>query len=94
MMQGDMNAPGTFVRTIEDLFYDELGKKICVYIDDIFVISDTSEEHIKDVMHAWSKLQNARYYANPKERIVFATKPDILGHMIDDNGIHRAPEKI
>ena len=28
MMQGDMNAPGTFVRTIEHLFHDELGKNI------------------------------------------------------------------
>jgi len=27
--QGDMNAPRTFVRTIKDLFHDELGKNIC-----------------------------------------------------------------
>jgi len=48
MMQGDMNGPGTFVRTMEDLFHDELGKNIWVYIDDIFVFSDTFEEHVKD----------------------------------------------
>jgi len=41
MMQGDMNAPGAFVRTMEDLFHDELGKNIWVYIDNIFVFSDT-----------------------------------------------------
>ena len=35
IMQGDMNAPGTLVRTMENLFYDELGKNIWVYIDDI-----------------------------------------------------------
>jgi len=28
MMAGDMNAPGTFVRTMEDLFHDKLGKNI------------------------------------------------------------------
>jgi len=49
MMQEDMNAPGTFVRTIEDLFHNELGTNIWVYIDDIFVFSDTFEEHVKDV---------------------------------------------
>ena len=32
-----------------------------VYIDDIFVLSDTFEEHVKNVMHACSKLQNAGY---------------------------------
>ena len=94
MMQGDMNAPGTFVRTMEDLFHDELGKNIWVYIDDIFVFSDTFEEHVKVVTNACSKLQNAGYYANPKKSVFFATKLDILGHRREDNGIHPAPEKI
>ena len=94
MIQEDMNAPRTFVSTMEDLSHDELGKNIWVYIDDIFVFSDTFEEHIKDVTNACSKLQNARYYANPKKSVFFATKVDILGHMIDDDGIHPAPEKV
>jgi len=93
-MQGDMNAPGTFVRTMEDLFHNELGKNIWVYIDHIFVFSDTFEEHLKDVTNACSKLQNARYYAKPKKSVFFADKLDILGHMIDDNSIHPAQEKI
>jgi len=94
MMQEDMNAPGTFVRSMEDLFHDELGKNIWVYINDIFVFSDTFEEHIKDVTKACSKLQNAGYYANPKKSAFFATKLNILGHMIDDDGIIPAPEEI
>jgi len=89
-----MNAPGTFVRTMEDLFHDELGKNIRVYIHDIFVFSNTFEEHVKDITHACSKLQNGCYYANSKESVFFATKLDILGHMIDHDGIHPAPEKI
>jgi len=94
MMQGDMNAPGTFVRTMEDLFHDALGRNIWVYIDDIFVFSNTLEEHVKDVTNPCSKLQNAGYYANPRKSVFFATKLDILGHIIDDDGIHPAPEKI
>jgi len=94
MMQGDMNAPGTFVRSMEDLFHDELSKNIWVYINDIFVCSDTFEEQVKDVTNACSKLKNAGYYANPKKSVFLPTKLDILGDMIDDNGIHPAPEKI
>jgi len=94
MMQEDMGAPGTFVRTMEDCFHDELGKNIRGYIDDIFVFSDTLEEHIIDVTNPCSKLENADYYANPKLRVFFATKLDILGHMIEDDGIHPAPKKI
>jgi len=91
MMQGDMYAPRTFVRTMEDLFHDELGKNIRVYIDDIFLFCDVFEEYIKDVANACNKLQNAGYYANANKSACFATKLDILGHMIDDDGIHSAP---
>ena len=93
-MQEDMNAPGTFGSTTENLLHHELGKNICVYIDDIFVFSDTFEEYVKDVTNACSKLPNAAYYGNPKKSIFFATKLNILGHMIDNNGIHPAPEEI
>jgi len=94
MMQGDMNAPRTFVRTMGDLFHDELGKNMWVYIDDSFVFSDTFEEHVKDITNACSKLQNTGYYANPKKSVYFVTTLDILGHMVDDDGIHPASEKI
>ena len=93
MMQGDMNAAGTFVTTMEQLFHYELGKNIWVYIDDIFVFSDTFEAHVKDVTNSCSKLQNASYCTNPKKSIFFATQPNILGYMIDDEGIHPALEK-
>jgi len=79
---------------MEDLFHDELGKNIWAYIDDIFVFSDTIEEHVKDVTNACSKLEDASYYANQKNSVILATKLDILGHMIDDDGFHPASEKI
>ena len=56
-MQGDMNAPATFVRVMEDLFHDELGKFIWIYIDDIFIFSDSFEKHIEHVEHACRKLK-------------------------------------
>ena len=94
MMQGDMNAPATFVRVMEDLFNDELGKFVWVYIDDIFIFSNTFEEHIAHIKQVCNKLRLQEFYANPRKSIFFAPKLEILGHMIDDEGIHPAPEKI
>ena len=94
MMQGDMNAPVTFVRVMEDLFHDELGKFIWIYIDDIFILSNSFEEHIEHIQQACRKLKEHKFYANPKKGVFIAAKLDILGHMIDDKGIHPAPEKI
>ena len=94
MMQRDMNAPATFVRVIEDLFHDELGKFFLIYIDDILIFSNSNEEHSEHVQHACRKLKEHKFYANPKKSVFFAAKLDILGHMRDDKGIHPAPEKI
>ena len=93
-MQRDMNAPATFLRVMENLFHDELGKFIGIYIDDIFIFSNSFEKHIEHVKHACRKLKEHKFYANPKRSVFFAAKLDILGYMIDDNGIHPAPEKI
>ena len=56
-MQGDMNTTATFVRVMEDLFHDELGKVIWIYIDDIFICNNSFEEHIEHVPHACRKLK-------------------------------------
>jgi len=79
---------------MEDLSYDELGKNIWVYIDDMIVFTHTLEEDVKDVMNGCSKLQNAGYYANLKTRAVFATKRYILGHIMDHDGIDPGRQKI
>ena len=69
-MQGDMNAPATFVRVMEDLFYDELGIFIWIYIDDICIFSNNFEEHIEHVHHACRKLKEHKFYANGKEECI------------------------
>jgi len=93
-MQGDMNVRATFVRVMEDLFHRELGDYVCVYIDDLFIFSNTFKDHIQHVTAGYDKLRKAGLYANPKKSICFAKKLEILSHMIDQDGLHPAPEKI
>ena len=89
-----MNAPATFVKVMEDPFHAELGKFIWIYIDDIFIFSEGFEKHIEHLKHACKKLNKHKFYANPKKSVFFAAKLDILGHKIDDEGIHPAAGKI
>jgi len=49
MMQGDMIAPATFVRVMEDLFHKELGQYVWVYIDNICIFSNTFKDYIQHV---------------------------------------------
>jgi len=94
MMQGDMNVPATFVRVMEDLFHQELGEYVCVYIDNIFIFTNTIKDHIEHVTAVCDKLRNAGLYANPKKSMFFAEELKIVGYMIDQDGLHPAPEKI
>jgi len=94
MLQGDMNAPGTFMRIMSDLFADYLGQFMWVYIDDILRYSDTEQDHLKHIAMVGDKLKQAQFYASRKKSEFFATSMDVLGHIIADQGFRASPEKI
>lgn len=45
MQQGDCNAPATFQRLMTSIFQDVIGTFMHIYINDIFIFSDSIEEH-------------------------------------------------
>ena len=45
MQQGDCNAPATFQRIMTMVFRKFIGRFVHVYLDDIFVFSNSIEEH-------------------------------------------------
>jgi len=94
MLQGDMNAPGTFMRIMSDLFADYLGQFMWVYINDILIYSDTEQDHLKQIAMVCDKLKQAQFYASRKKSEFFAASMDLLGHIIDDQGLRASPEKI
>jgi len=94
MLQGDMNAPGTFICIMSDLFANYLGQFMWVYIDDVLIYSDTEQDHLKHITIVWDKLKQAQFYASRKKSEFFAASMDVLGHMIDDQALRASPEKI
>jgi len=94
MLQGDMNAPATFTRIMSDLFADYQGQFIWVYIDDILIYSDTEQDHQKHIAMVCDKQKQAQFYTSRKKSEFFAASMDVLGHIIDDQGLRASPEKI
>ena len=94
MLQGDMNAPGTLMRIMSDLFADYLRQFMWVYIDDILTYSDTEEDHMKHLTMLCDKLKQAQFYASGKKSEYFASSMDVLGFIMDDKGLKASPEKI
>ena len=52
MQMGDCNAPSTFQRLMTAIFRDFLGKFVHVYLDDIFIYSQSIQEHIEHIESA------------------------------------------
>ena len=71
-----------------------IGKTVWAYLDDITIFSDTKEDHIRDIRQVCQRLQNYKIRASLVKCKFFADRLPLLGHVIDDQGIHADPEKI
>ena len=65
-----------------------------VYLDDIFVYSDSLEEHKKHLGLTFDKLCFAQLYLEEDKLDLYSENMDCLGHIIDDRGIHADLDKM
>ena len=71
MQQGDKNGPVTFQKLMNTLFADMIGVFVHCYQDNIFVFSDTLEEHLEHLEMVFNCLRELQFYVtwNPKKKI-------------------------
>ena len=94
MVQGDCNAPATFQRVMTLVFQDVIGKYVHVYMDDIFIFSDSLEDHEKHIRDVFERLRQQKFYLKNDKCELFAKAMDCLGHRIDDQGVHADEDKM
>jgi hypothetical protein len=94
MLQGDTNMLATFMLVMEDILAEFLRTFVWIYIDDILIFSKTPTDHIQHITAVYKKLNIAQLYVKLKKSTFFVKRLEILGHIIDDVGIHPAIEKI
>ena len=94
MIQGDCNAPATFQRIMTDVFRDYLNIFVHVYLDDVFVFSDSIEEHEHHLALVFDKIREQEFFLKKEKCELYAKEVDCLGHIVDDKGLHADADKM
>ena len=61
------NAPSTFMRLMNEVLKEFIGKFVIVYLDDILVFSQTKEEHLRHLKMVLKKLRQEKLLINLKK---------------------------
>lgn len=88
MQQGDCNAPATFQWLMTMTFHKYIGKFMHIYLDNIFIYSDSIKEHKKYLGLMYTKLYKAELYLVLEKLNLFLKWVNCLSHLINDQGTH------
>ena len=89
---GISSAPAIFQQAMKGLLQDLPG--VIVYLDNGLVTGPNKEEHLKNLDKVMDRLKSAGVTLKQPKCIFLAPSVEYLGHLIDKDGLHPAPEKV
>ena len=93
MMFGLKNAPATFQRMVQEIFYDYLTDFMKVFVDD-FSVAGERAKHLFQLRLCLQRCRDTRLKLNPA-KCAFAVKSGILlGHIVSKEGLSIDPDKV
>ena len=93
MSFGLTNAPATFQAVMNNVFSDQIGDFVQVYLDDILVYSKTPEDHVKHLKIVLDKLRSHHLFGKLAKCTFAVSEVPFLGHVISADGLKVDPEK-
>lgn len=91
---GLTNAPATWQRIIDNALGADLQPKVMVYLDDIILISESFEEHLKLLGLVFDRLREAGLIVSLDKCKFCLPELKYLGFVVDRHGLRPDPEKV
>nr|KYP67724.1 Retrovirus-related Pol polyprotein from transposon 17.6 [Cajanus cajan] len=91
---GLTNAPSTFMRLMNHVLRDCIGRFVVVYFDDILVYRSSLSDHIGYLRQVFSIFRENHLFRNLEKCIFCVNSVVFLGFIVNKNGVHVDPEKI
>ena len=94
LQQGDCNGPSSWQRLMTYVFHDQIGVKMWVYIDNIYIFSNTISKHKEVLQYVLECLTKEHLYISPKKFNPYAIRFNCLSHFCDKFGLHASADKL
>jgi hypothetical protein len=91
---GLTNSPSTFMRLMNKVLKDFIGKIVIVYLDDILIFNKTEEENLRHLNLVIRRFQQEKLLINLKKSSFMKIELICLGFLISSNELKMDLEKV